>query len=951
MPDQEPDIVQRLAPSLTPSIQAQLRSSSNGYELIAQAIKDGQVDPLDLVMRCLHELETEMTKNMQLLARVTEEPQGQTLDQLDQLRKEIRSVLARNYELNENPIPRLFVVLPLVHQPLYGAQESFSNTFRLYFLCDCGEHTMSATSKTPHHIHFSNHEGYDIIRPTEFFRRYGSYVLTIMRMIKFGICVAGITVPVLPHLVTTEAIGQATVDQQFLADTIEYGMDLVMEYIEKASTDKREHVVGIWKAGTSGSLQGSYLHELETFLKKKKEDKVLGNLYRIVTKEGHVKWVCIDHYREKFQKQPIESFQDTLESFGGSFNENIGRVEARLLSRDQAEQFNLALEKAKFVYELKLNLAWNRTHGDFKTLRDTLAKTNVGVLELDLNYEDGPASDTRNQSRRYDPIFDIMRHPSIKSVAIVQPPQDFIAQSNLLSGNINFPNLKHLEIDLWRLDSDILGLKNLVAKAPNLSGLILTNTAQNSLRDFNAISEYQTYPITFKDIPLRILPPTVKSQQSMTIENKIDLLKLLGGRIEVVKLLGNELDDSTIGAFARATENGSKLQELTVWRAKRRLGERCIQDLASVIGRSRLRKFDIHLENEEDRTHILESIQWEHIRDLTIRMEEGSLGMGPLKAIVDGTEKLSGRVEVERFELYYETPRRILSIAQEQLLRLFVASTPLKHLHLDVLMSLEQVLSLISSANTSQLQHLAMVCKDFKYTEVEVILDKLQHATELQTLYLFGATITTQQIWRMKRKPDFKDIICGQIDGENVVFWEDIEQVFPGVKYITNGNTVISMMRDSNRKRITPQCIKYYPGIVLGVVLSTTVNDNPLESSVGAPAVSRTEGVPISPTTTPDLDPEIVQRLVPSLAPGIQARLGPTSNGYELIAQAIKEGRLDPSDFVKRCFQELKTEMTKNTQLSTRTESPTPQSDQLSKQIQAVMARNYELYENPIPRL
>jgi hypothetical protein len=131
-------------------------------------------------------------------------------------------------------------------------------------------------------------------------------------------------------------------------------------------------------------------------------------------------------------------------------------------------------------------------------------------------------------------------------------------------------------------------------------------------------------------------------------------------------------------------------------------------------------------------------------------MEEGGLGMGPLKAIVDGIEKLSGRVEVERFELHYETPHRVLAIAQEQLLRLFIASTPLKHLHLDVLMSLEQVLFLISSANTSQLQHLAMVCKDFKCTEVEVILDRLQHATELQTLYLFGATITAEQILRMK---------------------------------------------------------------------------------------------------------------------------------------------------------------------------------------------------------
>jgi hypothetical protein len=64
--------------------------------------------------------------------------------------------------------------------------------------------------------------------------------------------------------------------------------------------------------------------------------------------------------------------------------------------------------------------------------------------------------------------------------------------------------------------------------------------------------------------------------------------------------------------------------------------------------------------------------------------------------------------------------------------------------------------------------------------------------------------MVTTQSFRLLGKSDIKDIkdiTCDQVDGENVVFWEDIEQVFPGVKYITNSNTVINMMRDSNRKR------------------------------------------------------------------------------------------------------------------------------------------------------
>jgi len=49
----------------------------------------------------------------------------------------------------------------------------------------------------------------------------------------------------------------------------------------------------------------------------------------------------------------------------------------------------------------------------------------------------------------------------------------------------------------------------------------------------------------------------------------------------------------------------------------------------------------------------------------------------------------------------------------------------------------------------------------------------------------------TTQSFRLLEKLDIKDIACDHFDEENVVFWENIEQVFPGVKYNANGNTVI----------------------------------------------------------------------------------------------------------------------------------------------------------------
>ncbi|KAK3817431.1 MAG: hypothetical protein J3Q66DRAFT_388025 [Benniella sp.] len=63
------------------------------------------------------------------------------------------------------------------------------------------------------------------------------------------------------------------------------------------------------------------------------------------------------------------------------------------------------------------------------------------------------------------------------------------------------------------------------------------------------------------------------------------------------------------------------------------------------------------------------------------------------------------------------------------------------------------------------------------------------------------------QLFRLDEKSaTTEEIRCSQVDGINVIFWEDIEQVFPGVQYVKNGNVTISPMRDSNRNRTSLEC-------------------------------------------------------------------------------------------------------------------------------------------------
>ncbi|KAH7028671.1 hypothetical protein BKA57DRAFT_443777 [Linnemannia elongata] len=306
--------------------------------------------------------------------------QQRALRQLAVLQSHVQAVLTQTYEFHEYPISRLFVVLP--QDPSgWDAVNPFSNKFRLYFLCECGEHTKSICSKTEisYDIHFANHEGYEIVRPSEFFQQYGPYVFTILQMLKFGVSVAGVTVPAISHLIRLDAFDRAGLQ---LRDNIEPGMDHVIDWMDKVSVNEGEAVGEFAKQiEKKEALEGADLRKLDTFLKDKDGNKVLGNLYRTVTDEGHVKWVCIDHYRVNYQENSTKEFLRVLDSVGGSFSENVGRVEVRIQSRVLAEQFFSALGKARSVYELSIDLD---DTSDLEALEDALKKSRVSILQLHL---------------------------------------------------------------------------------------------------------------------------------------------------------------------------------------------------------------------------------------------------------------------------------------------------------------------------------------------------------------------------------------------------------------------------------------------------------------------------------------------------------------------------------------------------------------------------------------
>jgi hypothetical protein len=51
------------------------------------------------------------------------------------------------------------------------------------------------------------------------------------------------------------------------------------------------------------------------------------------------------------------------------------------------------------------------------------------------------------------------------------------------------------------------------------------------------------------------------------------------------------------------------------------------------------------------------------------------------------------------------------------------------------------------------------------------------------------------QSFRLSGKTSIVEIPCDHVDGQHIIFWDDIEQAFPGVQVVKSGNVVIKLLR------------------------------------------------------------------------------------------------------------------------------------------------------------
>ncbi|KAF9131578.1 hypothetical protein BGW39_001627, partial [Mortierella sp. 14UC] len=404
--------------------------------LRSEVAKNDELKVLTQKIKDLEAAAEARKKRMEEMHKESVKMHQEGLDRLALIQGKVSAILTQTYELHEYPIPRLFIVLPKedttrTEKITRGIKNILAKQFKLYFLCECGDHTKPADGRPQnpnlkHEIHLALHEGYDIDRPSEFFGKYGSYILTLLQMLKYGVSIAGVIVPSLSQLEIIGSLSSATEDIDNVLKDIGPKVDSSISYIERltgvqsqlSSSEPNATSMDSATLGGLEALEGADLRQLESFLKSNDEGRVLGNLYRVVTSEGHVKWVCLDHYRENYRVKAAQDLRDAVEEIKGKYNEATGSVEIQLGTPIAARKFYSALESSRFVQELDVTFDWSPTMQELRELRDAIKFTNIHHVRLNGRDSDATIFDLFNNGRRSDPVLQMMSGGKVRSLEL-----------------------------------------------------------------------------------------------------------------------------------------------------------------------------------------------------------------------------------------------------------------------------------------------------------------------------------------------------------------------------------------------------------------------------------------------------------------------------------------------------------------------------------------------------
>lgn len=402
-----------------------------------QQENETKVKDLEMKLRRAQDQTLMYAKKSRALAQESLQMSTKLINKATQIQNKVQTVLTTNYELHENPIPRLFIVLPVLILDPSAPATTFTppndqRKFRVHFLCECGKHTRPLPSSKVNHIHFVEHEGYEIEHPIEFFEKYGPFIRSLSQLIRMGVDCGTVSIPSLmgmsqqrqqrndPGSISRNGdVGHETLRNQILDTRLAEAMDYLasLETLDPPENDSNFH-------DTIEYFNGTDIKHLQAYIKIPPQDEQnLANLYRIITDQGHVKWICEEHYQSSIHYQNEVNFQHEISSLKGQYDLRTGRAKVQLMSAQDAAQFCRSMSKVHNLQELDIGIRWPFTESDVQKLVQAIQDSKVRALTLDGGKVKSDPSPKRIAfGKKYDPLLRIIFGSRIGSLTIKNIP-------------------------------------------------------------------------------------------------------------------------------------------------------------------------------------------------------------------------------------------------------------------------------------------------------------------------------------------------------------------------------------------------------------------------------------------------------------------------------------------------------------------------------------------------
>ncbi|KAG0002024.1 hypothetical protein BGZ65_002988, partial [Modicella reniformis] len=235
---------------------------------------------------------------------------------------------------------------------------------------------------------------------------FGSYVLAVLELIKYGVASPNIAVAPLTTFKVLEGIETST-EHDVNKNNIQRKLNDMISYIK----EQLNHDSGAIERSMLTSA--SDLHGVYSFLTNPDPEQSLGDLFRTTgSNGGHGKWVCSSHHRQKYQP-PTELLLDVVELNKGKVYSHQGKVVISCNYMATAAQLCDALQENHGVYELELTLQWDATKNDIQEICNALHTSNVSILRLN-----GAAFQQDGSDGRFDPIIGLLSKGSIQEFSL-----------------------------------------------------------------------------------------------------------------------------------------------------------------------------------------------------------------------------------------------------------------------------------------------------------------------------------------------------------------------------------------------------------------------------------------------------------------------------------------------------------------------------------------------------